>query len=205
MQALFIHGMGRSPLSGWPLMSRLRASGIRVTSFAYIAATQDFAQISARLAARIETLARHDDYVLIGHSLGGVLVRSALAELPPDTRPPVRVFLLGSPIHPSRLAVRFQRNPLYRLITGDCGQLLACEERMSRIAPVASPTIAIIGEHTIRLTSRLFAGEINDGIVSASETRANWIGEELRVPVMHSFLPGNSLVAEQILARIDGI
>ena len=203
MQALFIHGMGRSPISGWPLLRALRANGIAATAFAYIAATQDFAQISARLARRITAMASDGDYVLIGHSLGGVLLRSALTALQPGTRPPTRVFLLGSPICPSRLAVRYQRNPLYRLLTGDCGQLLASEERMSRIAPLSVPTTAILGEHPIRLTSHQFVGELNDGIVAAVETRSDWLDEEVRVPVMHSFLPGNRRVTEAILMRID--
>ena len=202
MQALFIHGMGRSPLSGWPLVRRLRAKGVHSSSFAYIAAVQDFAQISTRLAARIEALAHRDDYVLIGHSLGGVLLRSAMAALSPGTRPPSRVFLLGSPVQPSRLAVFFQRNPLYRLITDDCGQLLASEDRMNGIPALSVPTTAILGEHPISLTARLFVGEANDGIVSESETRADWIGEKISVPVMHSFLAGNPRVAELILARV---
>jgi len=202
MQALFIHGMGRSPLSCWPLLRRLRANGVHASAFGYLAATQHFAKISARLATRIAAMAGGDDYVLIGHSLGGVLLRAALAALPPGTRQPTRVFLLGSPVHPSRLAIRYRSNPLYLLVTGDCGQLLASEDRMSRIAALSVPTTAILGEQPIRLTSSQFAGEPNDGIVAAAETQADWIGEEIRVPVMHSFLPGNRRVAELILARI---
>lgn len=204
MRALFVHGMGRSPLSGGPLLRALRANGVQATSFANIAATQRFDAISTRLAARIAALAPADDYVLIGHSLGGVLLRSALAALPPATRPPTRVFLLGSPIRASRLAACLQHNPLYRLLTGDCGQLLASESRMRRIGPCSAPSTAILGNYPVRLTASRFAGEPNDGVVSATETRADWIEEEVTLPVMHSFLPGDRRVVDAVLARVVG-
>ena len=195
--------MGRSPLSGLPLLRRLRTANIATRTFAYVTATQDFARISARLASRIAQLADRGDYVLIGHSLGGVLLRSALASLPAHTRPPTRAFLLGSPIYPARLASKLQHNPIYRVVTGDCGQLLASGERMNRIGKIAAPTTAIFGVRGIRPTRRMFGDEPNDGVVSASETRANWFADEASVPVMHSFLPSNRQVAELILARID--
>ena len=204
MRALFVHGMGRSPLSGWPLLHALRANGVQTSVFAYIPAIQGFDNIAARLAARVEALAQADDYVLIGHSLGGVLLRSALSTLPPATRPPTRIFLLGSPVRPSRLAIHFRKNPLYHLLTGDCGQLLASPKRMSAVAPLSVPTTAILGERPIRLTARHFSDEPNDGVVAEQETRAEWINEEIRVPVMHSFLAGNRRVAELVLARTSG-
>ena len=203
MQALFVHGMGRTPLSGWLMIRRLRAANVATGTFAYFTATQDFAGISSRLASRIVQLAERGDYVLIGHSLGGVLLRSALASLPADTRPPSRVFLLGSPIRAARLAGRLKRNPIYRLVTGDCGQLLASDERMDRIGGIAAPTTAISGRYSLRPTRHVFGDEANDGVVSTAETSANWLAEELGVPVMHSFLPSDRRVAELILARID--
>ncbi|MDD1611798.1 MAG: hypothetical protein LUQ57_01510 [Methylococcaceae bacterium] len=42
MQALFVHGMGRSPLSGWPILLRLNANGMKVSTFRYLATFQVF-------------------------------------------------------------------------------------------------------------------------------------------------------------------
>ena len=204
MRALFVHGMGRSPLSGWPLLRALHANGVQASAFAYIAATQGFDDIATRLAKRIAELAQADDYVLIGHSLGGVLLRSALSTLPPASRPPTRIFLLGSPVRPSRLAARLQHNPLYRLLTGDCGQLLASPSRMKQVVPCSAPSTAILGEYSLRLTAGHFTEETNDGVVAAAETQADWIEEEITLPVMHSFLPGDGRVVEVILARVPG-
>lgn len=202
MHALFIHGMGRTPLSGWRLLRKLRTGGIHTRSFGYSTAIQNFAQISTRLAARITQLAAEGDYILIGHSLGGVLLRAALALLPAGTRPPCHVFLLGSPIQPARLAILLGRNPIYRILTGDCGQLLGSHERMQHIPPITASTTGIAGQRSLFITRPLFQGEVNDGVVSVAETAAPWISDTLTLPVAHTFLPASERIAAIVLERL---
>jgi hypothetical protein len=202
MQALFVHGMGRSPLSGWPILLRLKANGWTVGTFGYLATFQDFSSIRTRLAAKISALAEQGDYVLIGHSLGGVLLRAAVASLPGGTRLPRRIFLLGSPVKPARLALKLQNHRLYRILTGDCGHLLSSETRMSAIGPAPVPTTSIVGVSGLTGKYSPFDGEPNDGIVSVSEASAEWIAEEIHIPVMHTFLPWSQRVAKIILDRV---
>jgi surfactin synthase thioesterase subunit len=111
MRALFIHGMGRSPLSGWPMLRRLRRGGLQTSTFAYAVTVEDFASIRNRLAKRIQTIADLGEYVLIGHSLGGVLVRAALNSMADGANLPRHVFLLGSPIQSPRIARHLRGNP----------------------------------------------------------------------------------------------
>jgi pimeloyl-ACP methyl ester carboxylesterase len=203
MRVLFIHGMGRSPLSGLPILLRLRARGFAIEVFGYSTALRDFASIRDRLRDRIQGLAARGPYALIGHSLGGVLLRSALSALPQGTRLPEQIFLLGSPVRSARLARRLRGNLLYRAATGDCGQLLACDARMEAIGPTPARTLAIIGVSGLRATRSHFGTEPNDGIVALSELQAPWIAEECRVPVVHTFLPSSALVAELLLARLE--
>jgi pimeloyl-ACP methyl ester carboxylesterase len=203
MQALFIHGMGRTPLSGRPLLRKLRSNGIPTSTFGYATAIHTFSQISNRLFSRIEKLAGDGDYILIGHSLGGVLLRSALATLPAGTRAPTRVFLLGSPTRAARLAKSLSGNPVFRIATGDCGQLLASDVRIMAVPAVAAPTTAICGDRGMWLTRGAFRGEPNDGVVSVSETSAAWISNATVVPVVHTFLPASARVAEIIMESIS--
>jgi pimeloyl-ACP methyl ester carboxylesterase len=202
MQALFIHGMGRTPLSGWRLLRTLRAQGIDTSTFGYATALQNFSQIANRLSSQIVRLADEGEYILIGHSLGGVLLRSALASLPAGTRAPTRVFLLGSPTQPARLAKMLSRNPIFRVATGDCGQMLASDVLMQAVPPIATPTIGVFGNRGMPVTALAFRGDPNDGVVSVSETRAPWITEDLIVPIVHTFLPTSQRVAAIILARM---
>ena len=203
MHALFVHGMGRTPLSGWHMLARLRTAGIHTHTLGYVAAFQRFDSIQQRLVARITALSRVGDYVLIGHSLGGVLILAAVAALPPGTKPPRQIFLLGTPIQPSHYAMTLRRNWLFRLLAGDCGQLLASSSRMAAIGATRIPTISVVGVAGWRGWPSPFGGELNDGIVSIAETHADWITEEIRLPMWHTYLPSKKQIADLILARLD--
>lgn len=199
---LFVHGMGRSPLSAWPVLRRLRQAQLTTTTFAYVTAFENFAAIKARLVARIVSLAASGSYVVVGHSLGGVLLRAALNALPAETTRPKHVFLLGSPIQASRLAKRLKENLLYRVLTGDCGQLLSSPQRMAEVGALNDATTSIVGVRGIAATRHFFGAEANDGVVSASETDAPWIAQKRPVAILHSLLPSSTRVANIIIDEL---
>jgi pimeloyl-ACP methyl ester carboxylesterase len=202
LQALFVHGMGRSPLSGWPLLRRLKGAGLETQTFGYAVTIHGFSAIAERLSARIEQLARQGDYILIGHSLGGVLIRAALADLHADVPRPRHLFLLGSPVQPARLARRLRFNPIFRALTRDCGQLLGSGRRMRGIKVPNVPVTAVTGTRAAPRALGLFGNEPNDGIVSASETFADWIEDRVEIPVVHTLLPSSLEAADAILRRL---
>lgn len=207
MRLLFVHGMGRTPLSGWPMLRQLKRAGHDVETFAYVAGVESFARIERRLVDRVAALAMRGDYAVIGHSLGGVLLRAALWTLPDGAPRPDHLFLLGSPMRAPLLARQLQRNAIYRLLTGECGQLLASPERMAAIAPPGVPTTVIAGVRGIAARGLPFRGEVNDGVVLLAEVVLPDAGEPLQVPVAHTWLPASARVAALIietLARRDG-
>jgi pimeloyl-ACP methyl ester carboxylesterase len=203
VKVLFVHGMGRSILSWTPILLRFHAQGITPAVFGYSATFQDFATIVDRLIATMTQLAVQGEYIVVGHSLGGVLIRSAIAALPAETSLPQQLFLLGSPIQPSRIARYLQQNPLFFAITGDCGQLLGSQERMLNIPSSPIPTVAIIGTEGVQGWFTPFGDEVNDGVVAVNEVLADWLAEEVHVPVVHTFLPSSHLVSEVILNRLS--
>ena len=194
--------MGRSPLSGWPLLWHLRRAGVRTRTFGYIVSLDDFAAIRRRLVARISGLAAQGEYVLIGHSLGGVLIRAAVNALPAGTAHPGHIFLLGSPHEPSRLARRLGGNPVYRALTRDCGQLLGSPERMAAVGAVSVPTTSIAGTGGPSRRFTPFHDEPNDGVVSLAEVSAAWIADQVQLPTLHTLLPMSRRVAHIILERL---
>jgi len=195
--------MGRSPLSGWPMLWRLRRAGLRTGSFGHWVSWQSTAFITRRLGERLQQLGAAGDYVLVGHSLGGVLLRLALQNLPPTARPPRRLFLLGSPVQASSIAGRLGPNPLYRLLTGDCGRMLGSPLRMAAIGQPAVPVTAIVGVKGWSLAVGLLPPELNDGVVTVSETSAPWLTDVIRVPVTHMRLPSDAGVTALILQRLQ--
>ena len=202
MVVLFVHGMGRSPMSGWPMLQHLRRAGMTTTSFGYMTSTESFHSIQPRLVQRIVAVAATNNYIVIGHSLGGVLLRAALNSLPATAIRPHHVFLLGSPVHPSRLAQRLKNNILYRALAGDCGQMLASPERMNEVGALAEATTSIVGIRGIAATRSLFGEEPNDGVVAVSEASAQWITDQCQVPVVHTLLPSSRCVAEIIREKL---
>lgn len=196
---MFVHGMGRSPLSGRRLLYHLRRAEFKTTTFGYSVAFNNFHGIVSRLRAHIASLAATEDYILIGHSLGGVLVRAALNTLPPGVALPRHVYLLGSPVLPSRIATRLQHNWLFRMLAGDCGHLLGSVDRMSAIGPPVAPVTGIVGTRGIANLFGIFGDEVNDGLVSVSEVSAPWLTHAVQVPVLHTLLPASALVANIIV------
>ena len=204
MQALLVHGMGRTSLSWTPTLIRLRTAGIRPTTFGYSAASEKVSVINRRLIKSIVRLSQRGEYVLVGHSLGGVLLRAALQALPEGTTLPKFLFLVGSPITASRLAVRLKTNPVFRLATRDCGRMLGSTERMLAVAASPVPTVAIVGTRGMKGRFTAFGNEPNDSVVAVSEASADWFQEEVYVPVVHTLLPASKWVADVIVARVCG-
>lgn len=180
-------------------MRRLRRAGLETTTFSYLVAFEKYDTIVARLRARLSLLAATDDYIVIGHSLGGVLLRTALNSLPPGSALPRRVYLLGSPVLASRIATRLKNNGLFRVLAGDCGQLLGSSDRMNVIGPLTVPTMGIVGIRGMSGRYTPFGDEANDGLVSVSEVAASWLSSCVHVPVFHTLLPSSTLVANLIV------
>ena len=202
MLVLFVHGMGRTPLSGWPMLRRLRRGGLGTTTFGYTTIFESFDSITLRLVSRLSEVAATGPYVVVGHSLGGVLLRAALDSLPKDVTRPRHVFLLGSPIQPSRLARRLKDNLLFRVIAGDCGQLLGSSSRMNAIGALSEPATGVAGVRGLSNRRGPFGEEPNDGIVSVGEVSASWLSNQIWLPVIHTLLPASRLVAEVILHEL---
>lgn len=198
MNALFVHGMGRSSFSWTPTLIRFRFNQINSSAFNYFVAREDFSSIVEKLVDELVKISKNGDYIVIGHSLGGVLLRAAIDILPSDCLPN-KLFLLGSPITPSKLADRLKDIYIFDKLTGDCGDLLGSQERMQSIPIPRIPTIAIIGNSGPTGQFSPFGSELNDGVVSVSEVSADWFEEKFFVPVIHTLLPSSKLVSDIIL------
>jgi pimeloyl-ACP methyl ester carboxylesterase len=190
-----IHGMGRTPISQLVLAKRLRLRGFRVHLFGY-STVQSFETCLTRLVSRARKLAGEEPFVLVGHSLGCVLIRAALPRIQPLR--PVACFFLAPPSRVAKAARFFANSSLYRLLTRDSGQLLASEAFMESLPVPDVPVRVYAGTGGYRGRFSPFKSEENDGILALSETPLFVGAEVVRVPAIHTFIMNSELVANDI-------
>jgi hypothetical protein len=199
MKAILLHGMGRSPLSQLLLAKRLRDRGFDVHLFGY-STLFSFGRALNRLVERLRTLTAAEPYILVGHSLGCVLIRAALPLL--GARQPEACFFLAPPNRVPRAARFLAGNGIYRVIAGESGQLLADETFMASL-PVPTGTVKVYAGtsgHTGRLSP--FRMEPNDGILAVSETTLSPRHPSILVPALHTFIMNSRFVADDITATV---
>ena len=203
MQVLLVHGMGRSPLSMASLALGLRADGMRPRFFGYLSAVESVDRMVNRLVQRMTAIS-DEPYVVVGHSLGGVLLRMAIERLPEGRRPPERLVLVGSPQGPARLAQQFASWVPYRLLYGEAGQMLGNAERMAAIPSPRVPCTVVVGTRGLPGGVSPFGEEPNDGIVAVSEVMAAGEAETVRLARGHTFLMNAEEVREIIRNHVTG-
>lgn len=200
MHLLLVHGMGRTKLSLVRLASFLRRSGHTTEQVGYVAATEVFERIVARTHRRLEAIAaRREPYAVIGHSLGGLVLRAALDGITPA---PTHFIMLGTPNQPPRLAERLRRFWPYRLLCGESGQLLAQPDFLLHLPKPAVPYTIIAGSAGARGRWSPFGDVPNDWVVAVEETRLQLGDEVIVLPVGHTFMMNDRRVWGVIVERL---
>lgn len=183
--AVLMHGLNRSRRSMRHIAARLDADGWEVANLDYpspfrpLAAHAEQAQGVAH--ALIEDGA--ESVAFVGHSLGGLVGRQALAQDWPGRR----AVFIGSPVRGAAFADWLSHLPGYGLVTGAVGGVV----RPAGAAGLPTPDIeiAIIAGGTGSFGFNPWLGEDNDGMVRVSETRLGGAEHGFRLlPVMHPIM-----------------
>ena len=182
---VLVHGMGRSRLSMLALEHRLERAGYRVLNFGYSSTSRPVAEIGARLASRVEEQTGAASRVhFVGHSLGSIVVRWALANDPPARGG--RVVMLAPPNQGARTADRY---------AAALGWLLPpIAELRTTPGSTARSLPALAGREV-----GIISGEF-DGKVRPEETRLAGARAYASVPATHSFLMFRQDVHRLVLA-----
>jgi hypothetical protein len=204
MQVILVHGLGRTPFSLAGLARHLKRAGHTPRVVGYIAAVEPFARIRERVRGQLRECAARGPYAAVGHSLGGLLLRAALADFP-STALPRLLITLGTPTRPPRLARRLRDTWLYRRFAGECGQLLADPAFLASLHVPAVPYTAIAGTRGWPGHVGPFRGLPNDGVVALDETIAAGAAEHLHVPAFHTFLMNSDAARRHICSRLDAL
>ena len=196
LRVLLVHGLWRTPLSMRGLAAQARAWGYQVDLFGYVALTQAYESIVQRLAEHLGELGRSGTYAVVGYSLGGVLLRSALPLV--DGPAPQHLIMLGTPNRPPRLACRLAALAPYRWLLGECGKNLATEAFYAALPAPSVPYTIIAGAGGHRGRWSPFGDELNDQIVAVSETRVRDDDPVILLPVRHAFMMNDAAVQQEV-------
>ena len=201
MDLVLVHGMGRTPGSMMRLRRRLRRAGHNPILFAYSPTFETLQGAAARLVRLIDRRVTTENYALVGHSLGTVIIRTALGQL--ESRMPSACFFLAPPMLACKAARFFSRFWPYRLLMGEMGQLLADDAFMRQLPMPSVYTRIYAGVSGPRAARLPFGMEANDGILSLSETTGPFAARVVEVPAIHTFIMNSRQVSDDMVRSLE--
>jgi len=199
MDAILIHGMGRTPAAMSILAVRLRASGIRPHLFGYSVTFERWDECVQRYENFITRRTKTNDYIIVGHSLGTVLTRATLPRL---THQPAACFFLAPPTQVCRAARNFAHRRLIQLFMGDIGKVLVNKQFMESLPLPGVPTKIYAGIAGPRGRYSPFGEELNDGLLTIKETVLPSVPLQT-VPALHTFIMNSKVVARDIVKIVQ--
>ncbi len=198
MRTLLVHGLGRTPVSLFGVSAALRHARHRTRFFGYSPTFESVPRISNRLVNLLRALAQRKEPVgLVGHSLGGLLLRRALAEVP-ELRVHHLVFLGTPQAVPRAARLAWRWFPPFRILARGCAQLLTSADTFASLPALKVPFTIIAGTAGPRGRFSPFHDEPNDGLVAVSETRITE-AEPILLPVLHTIMMDAPAVREHIV------
>jgi hypothetical protein len=181
---VLVHGMGRTPVSMAPLGRWLNRHGFATRNWGYWSYRLTLAALADQLSERLSTLAREASRIhFVTHSLGGILVRTALSARPLTNAG--RAVMLVPPNQGSTAADRW--SPYLGRI-------------MPPIRDLRTAGDALV--HTLPPPSQLEVGVIagaRDGKVSVAESHLPGARDHVVLPCRHSLIMHRSDVRELTL------
>ncbi|HKW46269.1 MAG TPA: alpha/beta fold hydrolase [Gemmatimonadaceae bacterium] len=202
-RVVLLHGLGRSARSMHSVERALAERGYRVLNVGYRSRTADIDTLAVDVAGRARAWANGDRTDFVTHSLGGILLRVAVAREYVSLPQVGRVVMLGPPNGGSELADVLPQIPLfgwiYRRFTGPAGLQLGTRNGVPRRLPPVSFDLGVIaGSRSYNpLFSAILSGA-NDGKVRVESARVQGMRDFLVVPHWHPLL----MVAPAVVAQI---
>jgi triacylglycerol lipase len=189
---LLLPGLGRTPRCFRRLCRHLEACGYRARGWPYRSLRGGIEQHGLRLHAELGELEAGcppRSIHLVTHSMGGIVVRSALGRGVPACVG--RVVMLAPPHRGSRIA-RFLAPTLGRIIRPLAELSDSPQSTVNRLAPLHGVEVGIIAAAC-------------DPQVRVRDTHLDGEAEHLVVPGMHTFIMNRRDVCEQVAAFLrDG-
>jgi pimeloyl-ACP methyl ester carboxylesterase len=191
---VLIHGLGRTRFDMGLLAHRLRRRFPETTvhTFGYASRRLTLDQATKELAHFVRLITTTAPVSFVGHSLGGIVVRSL--DLSNETRPPLhRLVTLGSPHGGATIARALARYRAPRAIFGPILSELGTLELLH--APQEIEIGCIVGATGTRIGFLPLLGGDNDGLVLRGEARFPGCRDEIALCSFHGTMPFSARLA----------
>lgn len=199
------HGYGRSESAMWLLAKRIEDAGYSVCGIDYSTIGQSVSSVLAesesQINACVSTAEQSAKVHFVGHSLGGLVIRSYLEQNEQfrESERLGRVVLVGTPNQGSEVADYYQDTWLMSL-GGDIAEALVTsyDSLASKLQPLDIRAGVIAGTKSSDFTRKMFSGA-NDGLVSVESTKLAKMADFITLPVGHSQMRYDQTVAQQTI------
>jgi len=177
-----------------PIERVLSAHGYDVLNLGYPSRSASIVDLARRISSDIARWAANDALDFVTHSLGGLLIRQAVADGHLLADRVHRVVMLGPPNAGSELADQLPRwpvfGPVYRKFTGPAGLQLGTSPRgvPARLPPVPFATGVIAGTRSFNPIFSAVLGGRSDGKVRVERTYVGGMRDFVEVPYWHPML-----------------
>lgn len=196
---ILVHGYGRTASAMNTYESYFEKHGYQVFSIGYGSLTQEIGDIQNEFDAKVDQVLNDiDDRVhFVGHSMGGLMIRSYLGKKRPKNMG--NVVIVGSPSQGTE-AVEYLRSKWYFPLLGPALPSLSTRNS-AFLSSLIKPNYnlgVIAGKVSYGNRSQMFTGE-NDGLVSVESTKVEGMKDFVLMPESHYSLRQSEEVMKQIL------
>ncbi|EKA7393265.1 TPA: triacylglycerol lipase [Vibrio parahaemolyticus] len=194
MKIIILHGLYMHGLVMQPLSQKLRKLGYETQVISYNTVAIDESSLFDSIDHSLNPLTAN---VLVGHSLGGLMIKRYLANRKPTTSLISHVVAIGSPLKGASIVGRIQdlglgailgNSPHHGLNKHD--DAWAFPQKLGSIAgtvPIGARPLLIRNDNTM-----------SDGTVTVEETRLDGMQDHIEVQQTHTSLIYNTFVPQQI-------
>lgn len=188
---VLLHGLGRTRHSLWPVALEAMRHGYRVHNLGYPSRRDPIEQLAESVGKRVRSIADENGAVdVVTHSMGGIVLRAAVAAGVLPAESVRRVVMLAPPNHGSELADRLRDYRVYRLATGPAGQQIGTNDESVPLRLPAPPfELGIIaGRRSGSALLANFLGSESDGKVTVASAQLEGMRALVVVDHSHTFI-----------------
>ena len=196
---VLLHGIARSSSNMSKLEKHFANKGFNVINIDYKSKDYTLEILSEDVKKEISKNVMDVDKKIhfIGHSMGGLVIRSILNKYRPVNLG--RVVMLGTPNQGSEVADFFKNNFLYRNFFGPAGQQLTTDQsKVKNLLGTVDYELGIIaGDRSIDPISSVILKGKDDGKVRIKNTKTKGMTDHIVIHATHTMMMKNKSVINQ--------